>query len=173
MQSKCPSVRRDYTGKSPRKGDWRISGIFLSITIMIALFNTACSTSAPPPPATSAGPVRYIVTADETAFYKYGPAQANGADMQLKKGREVVMLERHYGYSRVQLEEGDSGYVPTDDIAPSPHQQALASAPVRKSGGSSGGSRGGGRTPDFDQPNDVPLPSAQPPSDEPVPSFRY
>ena len=96
---------------------------------MIAFFNTACSTSAPTPPATSAGPVRYIVTADQTAFYKYGPAQANGADMQLKKGREVVMLERHYGYSRVQLEEGDSGYVPTDDIAPSPHQPTLASAP--------------------------------------------
>ncbi|MGB8355174.1 MAG: hypothetical protein WCD79_14850 [Chthoniobacteraceae bacterium] len=139
---------------------------------MSALFNTACSSSTPPPPTSATGPVRYIVTADTTAFYKYGPAQANGADMQLKKGSEVVMLERHYGYSRVQILDGDSGYIPTDDIAPSPHQPTLAAAPMKKSGGGSSGSHGG-RKPDFDQPNDVPLPSTQPPSDEPVPSFRY
>ena len=138
---------------------------------MSILFNTACSTSAPPPPSSAAGPVRYMVTADTTPFYKYGPAQANGADMQLKKGREVVMLERHYGYSRVQVADGgDAGYISTDDIAPSPHPQALATAPIKKSGG---GSRGGGRAPDFEQPNDVPLPSTQKPSDEPAPSFRY
>ena len=171
MESKCSSENREPAGKNPRQ--W-IRRIAWSLVVMTALLNAGCSSSAPAP-APATGPVRYVVTADETAFYKYGPAQANGADMKLKRGREVVMLERHYGYSRVQTDEGDSGYVPTDDIAPSPHQPDPTLAAVKKTGSTGGGGShgGGGRTPVFDQPNDVALPSSQPPSDAPAPSFRY
>jgi len=146
----------------------------MSLAMIGVLITAGCSSSAPPPSSANGGPVRYHVIAEETPFFKFGPAQANGPDFKLKKGRELIMLERHYGYSRVQTDDGDSGYTATDDIAPSPNQPSPDAAPVKKTGGSGGYSRkSGGRTPDFDQPNDAALPSTQPPNDEPAPSFRY
>jgi len=185
MDIKCSPVR--HTGHKFSDGRrlgmgsvWRMRGMVVSITalaVVTALFSTGCSSGGKKQPAVSTtGPVSYMVTADSTPFYKYGPQQANGADMQLKRGEEVVMLERHYGYSRVQNQGGDSGYVATEDVIPAPHQQNLASAPGRKTGGHGSSGSGPaklGRGPDFDQPNDVPLPSKQPPSDEPAPSYRY
>ena len=158
-------------GRSTRKEFWRLFAIILPLVMTIMLFNTACSTSTPPLSSAN-GPVRYHVIVEETPFFKFGPAQAGGADFKMRKGREVIMIERHYGYSRVQTEDGESGYTATDDIAPSPNQPSPDATPVKKSGGG-GYSRGGGRTPNFEQPNDAALPSAQQPNDAPAPSFRY
>jgi hypothetical protein len=146
--------------------------VLLPLALVNTLFNTACSSNTPPPSA-SGVPVRYIVTAEETPFYKYGPAQANGPDLKLRKGRILIMLDRHYGYSRVETDDNEAGYVGTDDIAPAPQESALVPGPIKKPGDGQSRSRSGARTPDFDQPNDVPLPSGQPPSDQPAPSFRY
>jgi len=150
--------------------------LVLAVVILNTLLDSGCASHGENagPQSASTGPVRYIVKAEQTPFYKYGPAQANGPDFQLKKGRIVIMLERQYGFSRVQTDEGDSGYVGTDDIAPAPDQNAdLADAAPKHSGDGATRSHGGNRTPVFDQPNDAPLPSGQPPSDEPMPSFRY
>ena len=157
-----------FTGKNSRNDRPRIFAAVLSASVGL-LIHSACTTSKPPPQSADAGPVRYIITADTTPFFKYGPAQANGPDYRLKKDQEVTMVERHYGYSRVLDPDGHAGYIPTDDIAPAANQPPAPGPTPKKSGG---GSRAG-VPPDFDQPNDSALPSKQPPSDAPVPSFRY
>ena len=149
----------------------RNGAVFLSASLTL-LFLTACSTTQPAPQTASDAPVHFIVIADSTSFFKYGPAQASGPDLSLKKGQIVTMVEKHYGYSRVIDPDGDAGYVGTDDIAPAPALAAAQPAPEPKRSSRIGGSHGGG-APDFEQPNDSALPSKQQPSDVPVPSFRY
>ena len=53
-------------------------------------------------------------------MFRYGPAQSFGADFNLTEGQHVVMLKREFGYSRVMTDEGQSGYVATEDITPAP-----------------------------------------------------
>lgn len=138
---------------------------FLPLVMLCAFFNTACST----PHAGVSGPAAiYLVTAEQTPFYKNGPAQGNGADLSLKKGEMLTMLDRHYGFSRVQMGDGQTGYVSTDDIGPAPQVPESEQQPKK-----SAGFRHTDRAPNFEQPNDAALPSVQPSSDVPAPSFRY
>lgn len=55
----------------------------------------------------------------ETPMYRYGPAQSFGPDFTLKVGQHVVLMRKDFGYSRVMTDEGQSGYVATEDIVPS------------------------------------------------------
>jgi len=167
MQTKGSPGCKAGPGKNPPKSHRRISGAILSVLGLF--FHAACSTSHPASSA-GGGQVPYIVKADSTPFFKFGPAQPAGPDLRLKKDQLVTMIERHYGYSQVIDPDGDSGYIATDDIAPAPNQTASIGNNSKKSRGA--GSRGSRGAPDFDQPNDVPLPK-QSPSEEPVPSFRY
>ena len=47
---------------------------------------------------------KFLVSVKSAQFYKYGPAQAFGADFTLAQGQKVTMLERQFGFSRVMLE---------------------------------------------------------------------
>lgn len=58
------------------------------------------------------------ITAERAPFYKYGPAQAFGADDMLGKGTRVTLISRSMGFSRVMLSSGITGYVSNDDVAP-------------------------------------------------------
>jgi hypothetical protein len=79
----------------------------------------APQTTAVSGPAASGAPAtdRYKVVADATPFYRLGPQQAGGPDLSLKKGDEVKMVQRAYGYSRVTTSGGLVGYVGTEDIS--------------------------------------------------------
>lgn len=127
-----------------------------------------CVSNGPMPPTD-----KFLVAVNSAQFYKYGPAQAFGADFTLPAGQKVTMLDRQFGYSRVMLEDGTSGYVATDDLKPAPPEPPPK--PVRKSTGT--GSRSSGKPkrsnvqpvptdPLFDI-NDVPLPLPDEP--EPMP----
>lgn len=63
---------------------------------------------------------RYLVTAPRTSFYKFGPAQSMGPDFALLKGQTVTMVKRQFGYSNVTTDQGQAGYISTDDILPAP-----------------------------------------------------
>ena len=63
---------------------------------------------------------RYVVTAPQTAFYKYGPAQSFGPDTTLARGTIVTMLESTWGFSHVMTETGLGGYVSSDDLKLAP-----------------------------------------------------
>jgi hypothetical protein len=62
----------------------------------------------------------YLVKSAKSEFYKYGPAQANGADMAIERGTAVTMVRRDFGFSQIRLADGHIGYVATDDLKPPP-----------------------------------------------------
>ena len=71
----------------------------------------------------------FAVTAKQAQVYRFGPAQPTGADALLKQGQRVMMLRQEYGYSRVMTEDGLTGYVANDLIAPtSPPEKPRTSA---------------------------------------------
>ena len=69
-------------------------------------------------PAASGSEVPYRVSADTTGFFHYGPQQASGPDLSLKKDTRLAMLKRGFGYSQVRTSDGQVGYVGTSDITP-------------------------------------------------------
>jgi hypothetical protein len=71
----------------------------------------------------------YVVKVQQTPMFRYGPAQSFGADFNLTKGQHVVMLRREFGYSRVMTDEGQTGYVATEDLASAPPPPKPASTP--------------------------------------------
>ncbi len=57
-----------------------------------------------------------IVTRDEAAFYRYGPAQASGADLRLSRGTLVTVLKKGKAYSSVRLPAGTTGFMVTREL---------------------------------------------------------
>lgn len=62
----------------------------------------------------------YAVTAPQTPFYRYGPQQGNGPDQQLPKDSIMKVIRPSFGYVKVQLQDGEHGYVASEDIRPAP-----------------------------------------------------
>lgn len=134
----------------------------------LALGLAACS-SIPPAPGTE----RYMVTAMRTPFYRYGPAQGTGADSVLENGARVTLLYRSYGFSRVMLDNGISGYVSTDAIAPVPPAPRPSPTPISKRSSRPQKHREPAHAdeplPGMDQPLGLP----ELPDNNPPPAFRY
>ena len=93
---------------------------------------TAQSEKPSPNPATATDHAsdqtsdRFAVTLPHTPFYKYGPAQAQGADLSLRKGVVVTLIKRSSGFSRVRIPEGEEGYIANDRLAPAPPEPVVA-----------------------------------------------
>lgn len=108
----------------------------------------------------------YIVNAQRTSFYEFGPSQNNGPDFALYNGAHVTMERYAFGFSRVKVDEnGRLGWVSTDDIAPAPPPPKPSPTPRH---------RGHGREPTAEEQGPIPLPEfpeAKPPPD--APPFRY
>jgi hypothetical protein len=62
----------------------------------------------------------YAVTTAQTPFYRYGPQQGSGPDQQLTKGAIMKVIRPSFGYVKVQLQDGQNGYVASEDIRPAP-----------------------------------------------------
>jgi hypothetical protein len=124
---------------------------------------SACS--EPQPKNTS-----FLVSPASSEFYKYGPAQAFGADFALKRGDRVTMLRREFGFSQVRMEDGTTGYMATEDLKPAP-----TPPPVARTRSSSGArhvaSRGSNVKPTPGDPlfdvTDIPLPLPNEPEKKP------
>ena len=74
-----------------------------------------CATSQP-----GKGDIYYAVSAQQAQVYRFGPSQPTGADALLKKGQRIIMLRQEYGFSRVMTEDGMTGFIANDLIAPAP-----------------------------------------------------
>jgi hypothetical protein len=59
----------------------------------------------------------FVVTAEKTAFYRYGPQQGQGPDRELEKNTPVTLIRHAFGYSKVRLADGHQGFVANDDLA--------------------------------------------------------
>ena len=85
------------------------------IACAVALALSSCATSKP-----AKGNVYYAVSAKLAQVYRFGPSQPTGADALLKQGQRIVMLRQEYGFSRVMTDDGMTGYIANDLIAPAP-----------------------------------------------------
>ena len=104
--------------------------VFVVATIAVA----SCSNPNPGHTTAAAGGKFFAVTAESTAFYRYGPQQGNGPDKQLEKGTLVSLIRPSFGYCKIKLTTGESGYVSNEDISlASPALIAAANAPVHSS----------------------------------------
>lgn len=79
------------------------------------------------------------VITDYAQFFRLGPQQAGGADRSLRQGERVMLHRKQFGYSRVQLENGQIGYMANEDIQPAPPEPRApagrrGAAPARSSG---------------------------------------
>jgi hypothetical protein len=117
-----------------------------------------------------------MVTASRAQFYKYGPAQTFGPDFVLEKGQRVTMVQHSFGYSRVTTDDGVTGYVSTDEVAPAPPEpKPPVTPPPRRTAflgrPKQSNLRGTPGAPLFDV-NDVPMPLPSDPPRKEEPKFR-
>jgi hypothetical protein len=105
--------------------------VFFVATVLV----TGCTQ---PKPAAASGGKFFAVTTDSTAFYRYGPQQGNGPDKKLEKGTLVSLIRPSFGYCKIKLTTGETGYIANDDISlASPALVAAANtAPVHSSSAS-------------------------------------
>jgi hypothetical protein len=92
-----------------------------------------------------------VVVTEYASFFRLGPQQAGGADRSLRTGERVMLLRKEFGYSRVQLEDDQVGYMANEDIQPAPPE------PRRKPGQRKPGQGGGGRAYEDDNYSDIPV----------------
>jgi hypothetical protein len=82
----------------------------------------------------SGGTQFYAVTTEKAPFYKFGPQQGNGPDMQLPRNTLMTLIRPSFGYCKVHLTNGEEGYVANEDIKVAPAELvAAANAPPRGS----------------------------------------
>lgn len=156
------------------------TGALLRAGCIAAAVLAACETTPLVPAEKFVGDM--VVTVDYAQFFRLGPQQAGGADRSLRTNDRVMLLRKEFGYSRVQLEDNQVGYMANEDIRPAP-PEPKASASRRKKDWQ-GGQGGGGQQyyedipvadPNLNiQPEDIPLeplPDLQPePAPPPAPA---
>ena len=89
----------------------------LVLPALVALLATGCASALKPVLSGTTGSW-YSVAADKTPFYRYGPQQGNGADKQLPHDSIMKVIRPSFGYVKVQLQDGEDGYVASEDIRP-------------------------------------------------------
>ncbi len=114
----------------------------------------------------------YAVASGKTPFYHYGPQQGSGPDMQLPHDAIMKVIRPSFGYVKVQLQDGESGYVASEDIRPAGAAlvaEKLAPPPTPSPAYASQGEQ-------FQLDSDDPRLIAPPeplPEATPAPPFRY
>jgi len=123
----------------------------------VVLTVTACQT-VPINPSPDFVP-DMVVNTDYAQFFRLGPQQAGGADLSLRTNENVMLLRKEFGYSRVQLEDNQVGYIANDDIQPAPEPPPEAKKKHTTSGKKRGGSAAEQKYED-DFYDNAPLPDA-------------
>jgi hypothetical protein len=89
----------------------------LVVLALVALLAAGCASSLKPALSGTTGGW-YSVSANQTPFYRYGPQQGNGPDQQLPRDSLLKVIRPSFGYVKVQLQDGEDGYVASEDIQP-------------------------------------------------------
>lgn len=84
-----------------------------------------------------------MVSVDYAQFFRLGPQQAGGADRSLRLDDRVMLLRKEFGYSRVQLEDGQVGYMANEDIKAAPPEPKPPRSQRKRGGGSYDSGQGG------------------------------
>ena len=112
------------------------------ILTLLAVCATSCSTSDLGAPTASNSGKYYAVSVKQAEFYFYGPQQANGPDQKLPQDTLVMLIRPSFGYSKVNLMNGQQGYVASQDIRAAPPEVVSAATAPAISSGSNETSRG-------------------------------
>jgi hypothetical protein len=64
----------------------------------------------------------YAIKPETSSFYRFGPQQGHGPDRELARDTVVTVIRRSFGYTKVRLEDGESGFVANDDLVPAPQR---------------------------------------------------
>ena len=114
--------------------------VLAAAVLALILSVTGCETLPLEPSPNFVG--NMVVSTEYAQFFRLGPQQAGGADLSLRNGKLVMLQGKEFGYSRVQLEDGQVGYMANEDLQPAPPE------PPRKRGlraaAADGRSRSGG-----------------------------
>ena len=97
-----------------------------SAILALALLIAAC---AGPTFAPDVAP-EFLVIRDYTPLYRYGPQQGGPPEERLRKDDRVRVLRHEFGFSLVQIGDGQTGYVANEDLAPAPPSIAPPPAPL-------------------------------------------
>ncbi|MDQ3198472.1 MAG: hypothetical protein M3Q46_04670 [Verrucomicrobiota bacterium] len=140
-----------------------------------ALLAAGCASQSKPKVFSGTTDSWYAVAANQTPFYRYGPQQGSGPDMQLPHDSIMKVIRPSFGYVKVELQGGENGYVASEDIRPAPAAlvaeklapppEELPPPPVIASHGEQ-----------FDLNSDDPRLVAPPeplPEPSPIPEFHY
>lgn len=138
-------------------------------TVVITPFWCGCASSGDSSGVAAAtnGKV-FAVTADKTSFYRYGPQQGNGPDQELPRDTLVTLIRPSFGYSKVQLVQGNTeGYVASEDIKPASATLLASLNPPEETATTSAASTVDNFDVRSSDPNYVPPPEALPDPDLP------
>ena len=143
----------------------------LVLPALVALLASGCASTLKPVLSGTTGGW-YSVASDQTPFYRYGPQQGNGPDKQLPKDSIMKVIRPSFGYVKVQLQDGEDGYVASEDIHPAgatlvAEKLSPPPAPVQTYAG-----QGEQFGLDSDDPRLVAPPEPLP-EPTPIPDFRY
>jgi hypothetical protein len=86
----------------------------------VSLLTVGCQSANQPKIFSGTTDRWYAVTASQTPFYRYGPQQGNGPDLQLPHDSIMKVIRPSFGYVKVELQDGENGYVANEDIRPAP-----------------------------------------------------
>jgi hypothetical protein len=64
----------------------------------------------------------YAVRTEKTPFYRSGPQQTGGPDRDLARDTEVTVIRQSMGYTKVRLEDGQEGFVASQDLVRAPEK---------------------------------------------------
>lgn len=107
------------------------SCVFGGIITLLGLCGTSCSTPDSTAPTASNSGKFYAVSVKQAEFYLYGPQQGNGPDRKLPQNTLMMLIRPSFGYSKVQLMNGQQGYVASQDIrAASPQLVSAETTPM-------------------------------------------
>src|SRR4051812_31348841 len=112
---------------------------FAAASALLALGLSSCASSGSRSTAKQNNGKIFAVTADKTAFFRYGPQQGNGADQELPRDTLVTLIRPSFGYSKVQIiSSSQEGYVASEDIRPAPPTLLASLNPPEPSPSASG-----------------------------------
>jgi hypothetical protein len=94
----------------------RLSVMAAGLSLVLSV--TGCETVPLEPSPNFVG--NMVVSTEYAQFFRLGPQQAGGADLSLRSGKLVMLQRKEFGYSRVQLEDGQVGYMANEDLQPAP-----------------------------------------------------
>lgn len=98
----------------------------LPLLLVTALALAACSSQRTAEPGSGSavqtgnlagGELYASITRAGAPFYQYGPAQPSGPDFHLDRGDLVKLVRKESGFSQVQLEGGQNGYIANSYLA--------------------------------------------------------